>query len=353
MAASAFSVCQDMIFNIGNATTNATYTDSQTNLSFKIDGTNYTQYDTYSFVAFASSSNQNTQKVVEMMQDGDILTVASGTTLQLTGQNATSNPTQITKGVTTTAGYSFNIQSNGNLFAQYFDFDYLGGTGGQNGLYLQTGASSTISDGSFDNFVSSTSPTSTDNSFITIHTNLIATGTPSKTLNNISLIAQTYLSLYDLLGDEEKKTYMGDVHVQSERIKKIVENLLAFSRQSDSTLKSLDLNEVLNGTLGLLDHHLSITSIHIEKDYGQVPPVLANHNELSQVFTKAGTFKIYAIGESYQGETFDYGWIVNASTSEKCGKLCRIKPNMPAEHKRIHTGGIILLCQREVIGCIL
>ena len=33
--------------------------------------------------------------------------------------------------------------------------------------------------------------------------------------------------------------------------------------------------------------------------------------------TKTGTFTIYAIGESYQGETFDYGWIVNASTSEK------------------------------------
>ena len=34
-------------------------------------------------------------------------------------------------------------------------------------------------------------------------------------LNNISLIAQTYLSLYDLLGDEEKKNYMGDVYTQS------------------------------------------------------------------------------------------------------------------------------------------
>jgi len=42
-------------------------------------------------------------------------------------------------------------------------------------------------------------------------------------LNNISLIAQTYLSLYDLLGDEDKKNYMGDVYTQSERIKKIVD----------------------------------------------------------------------------------------------------------------------------------
>ncbi len=33
--------------------------------------------------------------------------------------------------------------------------------------------------------------------------------------------------------------------------------------------------------------------------------------------TKEGTFSIYAIGESYKGQTFDYGWIVNATTSEK------------------------------------
>jgi signal transduction histidine kinase len=42
---------------------------------------------------------------------------------------------------------------------------------------------------------------------------------------------------------------------------------------------------VLDGTLGLLDHHLSTMGIHIEKDYGPVPSVFANHNELSQVFT--------------------------------------------------------------------
>ena len=37
-------------------------------------------------------------------------------------------------------------------------------------------------------------------------------------LNNISLMAQTYLSVYDMLGDEEKKNFMGDVYTQTERI---------------------------------------------------------------------------------------------------------------------------------------
>lgn len=69
------------------------------------------------------------------------------------------------------------------------------------------------------------------------------------------------------------------------RCRAIVENLLAFSRQSDSTLKSLDVNEVMDGTLELLGHHLGIKNVRIEKEYGKAPPVLANRNELSQVFT--------------------------------------------------------------------
>ncbi len=33
--------------------------------------------------------------------------------------------------------------------------------------------------------------------------------------------------------------------------------------------------------------------------------------------TKPGNFEVYAIGEAFQGENYDYGWIVNAETSEK------------------------------------
>ena len=32
---------------------------------------------------------------------------------------------------------------------------------------------------------------------------------------------------------------------------------------------------------------------------------------------KRGSFEIYAIGEAYEEKTFDYGWIIDASTSEK------------------------------------
>ncbi len=80
-------------------------------------------------------------------------------------------------------------------------------------------------------------------------------------LNNISLIAQTYLSLYDLLGDEDKKNYMGDVYTQSERIKKIVENLLDFSRQKKQELHDCQMGDIVKHSLGLVANQLKISKV--------------------------------------------------------------------------------------------
>jgi two-component system NtrC family sensor kinase len=103
-------------------------------------------------------------------------------------------------------------------------------------------------------------------------------------LNNISLIAQTYLSLYDLLGDEEKKTYMGDVYVQSERIKKIVENLLDFSRQKKQELKEHQLGEMVQHSIGLVGHHLKLSKVkHHVSVAEDLPPVRVDAAQIEQV----------------------------------------------------------------------
>jgi signal transduction histidine kinase len=109
---------------------------------------------------------------------------------------------------------------------------------------------------------------------------------------------------------EEKHTASAElVQEGARRCRSIVENLLSFSRQSDSTLRSLDLNGVLDGTLSLLDHHLGIHNVRIQKEYGQLPPVLANQNELSQVFTNLLINARDAICETL-GEQKPFGTVV-------------------------------------------
>jgi two-component system, NtrC family, sensor kinase len=103
-------------------------------------------------------------------------------------------------------------------------------------------------------------------------------------LNNISLIAQTYLSLYDLLGDEEKKNYMEDVYTQSDRIKKIVENLLDFSRQKKQELKEVQIGDLVQRSLGLVANHLKISKVKpFVTIADQLPPVSVDPPQIQQV----------------------------------------------------------------------
>ena len=103
-------------------------------------------------------------------------------------------------------------------------------------------------------------------------------------LNNISLMAQTYLSIYDMLGDEEKKIYMGDIYNQTERIHKIVEKLLDFSRQKKQELKEAELKDIIDISLLLVDNQLKLAGVNqhvvLARD---LPPVYVDASQIEQV----------------------------------------------------------------------
>jgi uncharacterized protein (TIGR02145 family) len=182
---------------IGTTTNGTQFNDSTSSLKFTIDqdgGNPYTANDTYTFTAFKTSNNANQQKYLTMMQDGDQFNVPASTTLNLTGQNSTASTTRITRSSTmSSGGYNFNIY--GTINAQYYRFDYLGGDLGNKGLYLT--ASSTVTsldDGYFDNFASTTA---TD-TYITVATGLIGSGTPSKTIYRITFMNTATTAEYNV-----------------------------------------------------------------------------------------------------------------------------------------------------------
>ncbi|MGA9753567.1 MAG: ATP-binding protein [Desulfobaccales bacterium] len=122
-------------------------------------------------------------------------------------------------------------------------------------------------------------------------------------LNNISLIAQTYLSLYDLLGDDDKKNYMGDVYTQSERIKKIVENLLDFSRQKKQELADCQMGDIVNRSLGLVANQLKISKVgHHVVVAPDLPAVSVDAPQIQQVLVNLFINAIQAMPQG--GELF-------------------------------------------------
>ena len=117
-------------------------------------------------------------------------------------------------------------------------------------------------------------------------------------LNNISLMAQTYLSVYDMLGDEEKKNFMGDIYNQTERIRKIVENLLDFSRQKKQELQECDLKEIVRVSLSLVGNHLKLAKVkqHVAIPEN-LPPVQVDASQIEQVLVNLFINAIQAMPE--------------------------------------------------------
>ncbi len=128
-------------------------------------------------------------------------------------------------------------------------------------------------------------------------------------LNNISLIAQTYISLYDLLGDDDKKNYMEDVYTQSERIKKIVENLLDFSRQKKQELQDIQVGDLVQRSLGLVANQLKISKVrHTVTIADHLPMVAVDPPQIQQVLVNLFINAIQAMeggGELFIAASYD------------------------------------------------
>ena len=106
-------------------------------------------------------------------------------------------------------------------------------------------------------------------------------------LNNISMNAQTYTELYKKLSSEERIDFMNKVGKEAERIKKIVQNLLDFSRQRKPDLKETDINMVIEKAIKLMRNTIEISNIdvklnlddallHVFIDKHQIQQVLVN-----------------------------------------------------------------------------
>ena len=103
-------------------------------------------------------------------------------------------------------------------------------------------------------------------------------------LNNIAMLAQTFLEIYDQLPREERLEYMNSVLEECERIRKIVQDLLDFSRPKKSVFRPASINEVVRHSLRLVQNTLDISGIESESDFQEdLPPVLIDEDRIREV----------------------------------------------------------------------
>ena len=158
---SSWDVYRNETLLTAKASTTSEYTDSQVdgstapNVKFTIGdaGTDYSWGDTYTFIAFKSSSDTNTQKTITMMQSNDSFTAEGGATVELLG-GSSANQTLIQKNGA--LGYNFKI-NGGTINANYYKFTGLYSLG----LNITSGTVTDLNNGTFDDSSTGGGPTDT------------------------------------------------------------------------------------------------------------------------------------------------------------------------------------------------
>jgi len=113
----------------------------------------------------------------------------------------------------------------------------------------------------------------------------LTAGVSHEILNPLNIIS---ISLQMMIEDRETPPeIVEELHIledQANRINKITQDLLFFSRQREPEHSWIDLGEVAERTLGLLERDLRLDNIEVELKLAEgLPPVLADQDQLQQV----------------------------------------------------------------------
>jgi two-component system NtrC family sensor kinase len=115
-------------------------------------------------------------------------------------------------------------------------------------------------------------------------------------LNNISMIAQTYEELYEKLGEKDRIEFMTKVDAETERIRKIVKNLLDFSKPKDANPNEADINAIVHKTLTLVQNMIDVSNVETTVNLDdQLPPVFVDDHQIQQVLVNLITNAVQAM----------------------------------------------------------
>jgi len=117
-------------------------------------------------------------------------------------------------------------------------------------------------------------------------------------INNISMIAQTFVQYHDSIGEQERLDLMNRIDGQCERAREIIVGLLHFSRVHPRTFSSSDVGRVMRESLRLVENQLTVSKIVCELKIAEnLPAVHLSPNRIKQVLINLFTNAIKAMPE--------------------------------------------------------
>lgn len=134
----------------------------------------------------------------------------------------------------------------------------------------------------------------------------LAAGIAHEINNPVAIMVEEAGWIEDLLGEgpsvagestTEIQRAVHQIRTQGERCKNITHKLLSFARKTDPTIRSLDLNDLIDEVLGLMGQKARYANIKLEKHLGlDLEPIDASPSELQQVLLNLINNAVDAIG---------------------------------------------------------
>ncbi len=105
--------------------------------------------------------------------------------------------------------------------------------------------------------------------------------------NSQGIINTSLYFLNDVLPDKtrEIEKHFRIIREELERSKRIVDNLMAYSRRVGVEKEEVNLNLLLSSTVAILDKEIATRGVRLVTNYGgDIPPLMANFEELKEAF---------------------------------------------------------------------
>jgi two-component system NtrC family sensor kinase len=99
-----------------------------------------------------------------------------------------------------------------------------------------------------------------------------------------AIVGEAQILLRDTAQDDPARDLLRDISNSGFRCKRIIQNLLTFSRQEEYTFEPVDLNEIVEKTLALVSYQIEKGSVQIRRDLEKgLPEVSASGQRIEQV----------------------------------------------------------------------
>jgi len=128
-------------------------------------------------------------------------------------------------------------------------------------------------------------------------------------LNVIQVCADFFLKMIDRgqpIGEEDLKSMAADIGRNVQRAAAIIQHMRDFARQSGGTRSKIDINDPIRDVFQVLGHQLRVHEVELVLELDpDIPPIMADHNRLEQVFINLVTNAVDAMDEKRSWPEYD------------------------------------------------